>query len=148
MEHEELRKIIKEVIIESRIFEEAPDNTEIFDEERIVNDEAKNHTKLKKPFIGSHIFAEWLGNQVYAVISYNRNNPIFIWKNGKWYENKDNYIYNNEPTNSEEHKKNSRPTINTFLKTSTEMKSMLEDAMREAGIKELSHTEVFPGTKN
>ena len=150
---EEAKKKIADYINKIKEYYNNPESiseeTEMIDEERLTLDLVRDEVKNKKNLVSSHLFAEWIGEQLYIVVSYNRKNTIFIWKDGKWYENKDSYFYNgDEVENSKKHKKASRPTFDTHLKTAKEMQEMVEDAMKKAGIKELSHSEVFPGTKN
>ena len=56
------------------------------------NQKARNLVQDRKPFKGSHTFAEWQGT-VYAVYSYGRHFPLFAFDSieKRWYENGDRY---------------------------------------------------------
>ena len=122
----------------------------LMDEERIPNDEAKEFVRNKENFIGSHIFGEKIGED-YVVCSYNEDFPIFIFDSTKkrWYQNTDNYVYDGEIIdNTEEHKEELKPTVDTHSLSLEKMLAKLHSMMSRAGIEHLSHTSVEPGTKN
>lgn len=54
-----------------------------------ANYTAKDLVKARIPFEGSNTKGEWINN-VYVVSSYNWY-PIFVYKDGKWYENSNRY---------------------------------------------------------
>ena len=54
-----------------------------------ANYTAKDLVKAKIPFKGSNTSGEWIGN-VYVVSSYGWY-PIFVYKEGRWYENTNRY---------------------------------------------------------
>lgn len=119
-------------------------------EERIPNEEARKFVEDKENFIGSHIFGERVEN-FYVVCSYNESFPLFIFDNKEkiWYENNDKYIFEGEPVEqTEEHRIQLKPTVNTHLKSLEWMLDKLNSIKKKAGISELSHTSVQPGTKN
>ena len=56
---------------------------------KTANYTARDLVKAKIPFQGSNTSAEWVGN-VYVVSSYGWY-PIFVYKNGRWFENSKRY---------------------------------------------------------
>lgn len=149
-----LRKLIQNIIQEryNQIFDEA---AAMIDEERLTIPETVAKIKKRENCISSHLFGEGfrMGGSLqglydfYVVVSYEV--PIYIWKNGKWYENKDNYIYNDkEVENYIIHRDAVRPTENTIKLSMEEMKHMLHNAMKNAGMTELKHSLSHPGLKN
>jgi len=122
----------------------------LIDEERITNDEAKKHVAKKENFVGSHIFGEKLGEN-YVVCSYGEQFPLFIYdaKENKWYENKDQYVFNGEVVEqTEEHRNLLKPTVDMHTESLEAMIQKLNNIKKRAGIEELNHTSVEPGTKN
>lgn len=59
--------------------------------DRIANKDARVYVQSGDPFIGSNTFAEWVnsggGASRYVVYSYGDHWPLFIFEEGKWYEN-------------------------------------------------------------
>ena len=149
-----LRSLIKETLSSSRLFEEIQiqSNNDELEEERIVNPEAKNFVKKKKNFIGSHIFGEDLGNlgKMYVAYSYGEHFPVYLYSNGKWYHNYDEYIKDdgsvNDATNT--HKKDMQPKKGTIGISTKQMQSLINNFKAKNGIKQIEHTSVEPGEKN
>lgn len=142
-----IRKVIRKHLFESINMGEA-----MIDEERITNDEAKEHVKNKENFVGSHIFGEKIGDD-YVVCSYGKQFPLFIFStddgDGKWYENGDEYLFNGEPIEqTSEHRDMMRPSVKMYTQPLNWMTDKLHSMMKKAGISELSHTSVEPGEKN
>ncbi len=54
---------------------------------RTANINASQYVDSKTPFKGSNTFAEY-ENGVYMVYSYGYHFPIYAYKNGKWFSNK------------------------------------------------------------
>jgi len=136
--------------IRKHLFECMMDELSMLDEERISNDDARDFVSKKENFIGSHIFADNV-NGDYIVCSYGEQFPIFIYDQSKdrWYENGDKYYFEGqEIEQTAEHKELLRPTIDTRTKSLNWMIGKLKSIKDKAGIAELSHTSVEPGTKN
>ena len=57
---------------------------------RTSNINASKYVSCKIPFKGSNTFAEYT-NGVYMVYSYGYHFPIYAYKNGKWFGNKNKY---------------------------------------------------------
>jgi hypothetical protein len=136
--------------IRKHLFECMMDELSMLDEERISNDSAKEFVQNKENFIGSHIFGDNV-NGNYIVCSYGEQFPIFIYDKDTdvWYENGDTYYFQgDEIEQTSEHKNLLRPTIDTRTQSLNWMLNKLDSIKKEAGIAELSHTSVEPGTKN
>ena len=60
---------------------------------RVANKSARLHVQNLKPFQGSNTFAKWKRYPLerYVVYSYGDHWPLFIYEDGKWYENADKY---------------------------------------------------------
>jgi len=62
---------------------------------RVSNREAHAYVERHEPFKGSNTWAEWAHNRDgvsrYVVYSYGEHWPLFIYEEGKWYENADKY---------------------------------------------------------
>lgn len=76
--------------------------------QRIANQKAHEHVSRREPFKGSNLYAEYrtvkqdsfreaireaLGEplEVYAVFSYGEHFPIYAFRAGQWFRNKDKY---------------------------------------------------------
>jgi len=57
---------------------------------RIANKNGSDYTTWRHEFTGSNTFAEW-NEGIYAVYSYGRHFPLFVWNGSKWFENSDKY---------------------------------------------------------
>jgi len=73
------------------------------------NKNARELTQARKPFKGSHTFAEWQGT-MYAVYSYGYHFPLFVFDSigKKWFENADGYS-----RSTARHRSQLRPTTET-----------------------------------
>ena len=57
---------------------------------RCANNQARTYVNSRTPFTGSNLFSEEYP-QGYVVFSYGRHHPLFIFRDGLWYENSDKY---------------------------------------------------------
>ena len=57
---------------------------------KVANSKARGAVQTLSPFTGSHTFGEWNGS-AYVVCSYGYHFPLFVFKDGAWYENSDKY---------------------------------------------------------
>ena len=89
MDYKGLRKFIRKVILEARVFDEYDED--LMDEERIANSDSQEYVKNRQNFIGSHIYGEDIGGlgKMYAAYSYGVQYPAYVWYKGKWYHNTD-----------------------------------------------------------
>lgn len=55
-----------------------------------ANKNANNYVNKCESFKGNNTFGEW-ANNVYKVYSYGYHFPLYAFKNGRWYKNKDKY---------------------------------------------------------
>lgn len=59
---------------------------------RVANSDARRCVQNLEEFKGSNTYAEWLlFPERYVVYSYGDHWPLFIYEDGKWYENADKY---------------------------------------------------------
>lgn len=61
---------------------------------RVANADARRCVQNHEEFIGSNTYAEWRGHMLphrYVVYSYGEHWPLFVYEDGKWYENADKY---------------------------------------------------------
>lgn len=61
---------------------------------RVANADARRYVQNREEFKGSNTCAEWRGHILpnrYVVYSYGEHWPLFIYQDGKWYENADKY---------------------------------------------------------
>lgn len=63
--------------------------------ERVANSDARRYVQNLKEFKGSNTYSMWVhdryGGSRYLVYSYGEHWPLFIYEDGKWYENADKY---------------------------------------------------------
>ena len=57
---------------------------------KISNAKARPAVQTLSPFTGNNTFGEWSGS-AYTVFSYGHHFPLFVFKDGIWYENSDKY---------------------------------------------------------
>ena len=82
---------------------------------RIANKNSRIHTTNKESFEGSNLYAKDV-KKCYVVFSYGLHFPLYIFKEGNWYENESNYSIT-----TSKHKFQSRPNIDKlFILSSTE----------------------------
>lgn len=63
---------------------------ELDEAQRVANIRASEYTTRKEEFRGNNTFGEWKGD-TYVVYSYGYHFPMYVYKNGQWYENSDKY---------------------------------------------------------
>ena len=139
------KKLIQEMI--RSVF-----NEENLDEERIANSDARDYVEKKENFLGTHIFAEKLGEDSYVVCSYVQDFPIFIYDGdkNKWYQNGDDFKNPETGEVIEQTKKHievCRPNVKMHTRSNKQMLAILKNLMEKNGIEELSHSDVLPGDK-
>lgn len=122
------------------------------DEERIANSDSKDYVTRRENFIGSHIYGEDLGEkgEMYVAYSYGVQYPAFVYYDGEWYHNTDDYLNDDGTVNefTKIHMDEMRPTIYTHGLSSYHLKNMISKFMKKHKIDGLTHTSVEPGQKN
>lgn len=73
----------------------------------------------RKPFKASNIFAEMRGS-TYVVYSYDYHWPLYVNKDGVWYETNAKYS-----RSTAKHWSQARPTFNTILTTIDDIKKLI-----------------------
>lgn len=65
---------------------------------KTTNRYASDYVRNQKPFTNSNnqLYGEWVTPDTYAVFSYGPHWPLYIWRNGVWFENEDRYSVNGD----------------------------------------------------
>lgn len=123
----------------------------ILKEERIRNKDASEYVRNRKNFLGSHVYGEDLGGlgKMYVAYSYGEQHPLFVWNNGSWYHNQDEYILPDGSVNTwtKKHFKDLKPHDHTQGRPLSSLKKMINDFKEEHNIESTSHTDLEPGQK-
>ncbi len=82
---------------------------------KVSNKKARVEVENKMEFMGSNTFARNNELGVYKVYSYGKHFPIYAFKNGQWYFNKDKYSQT-----TSKHQSQLRPSVSTYIEVSTE----------------------------
>jgi hypothetical protein len=75
----------------------------------------------RREFVGSNLFAVY-NNGKYVVYSYGDHFPLFVYHNGKWYENSDRYS-----VSTSKHRTQSHPHCDTLPLNTSQMKELIRD---------------------
>ncbi len=154
--NEKLREIVRELVQE--FFEQPeiePTKAErlkeaTLEEERITNTEARNKVQDRENFVGSHTFGEDIGDlgKMYVAFSYGKDHPLYMYKDGSWYQNNEDYVNDDGSVNvwTKKHLIDLKPGKVTSV-TKEWMKKELNKFMKSNNIKDLSHSDVDPGEK-
>lgn len=86
---------------------------------KIPNYKAREYVQNRQPFTGSNTFGECVGN-AYVVYSYGHHWPMFIYVDGKWYENA-----NKRSVTTSRHQTQLRP-YDTNLISDNELRDMIK----------------------
>ena len=86
---------------------------------KVSNKNARRYVEQQKVFTGSNCFSEQRG-RMYVVFSYGHHWPMFIFREGKWYENGSKYSV----TTSKQHSQ-LRPSAEMEVLSHQEMLRML-----------------------
>lgn len=139
-----LKRIIQEVIEE--VLEESN-----ISEERIANEDAVEYVKSRENFVGSHTYGEDIGDlgKMYVAYSYGEQHPLFLWYDGKWYHNTDDYILPDGSVNTwtKKHFEQLKPTQDTIGRTKSWLKKKIVDFKKKYGVGDNDHTDLEPGEK-
>lgn len=79
------------------------------------NKNAAQYVKSRSPFTGNNTFGNWWHDS-YVVYSYGDHYPLYVYKNGSWFENETKYS-----TTTSKHKTQLRPTFETYKRTTQEL---------------------------
>ena len=86
---------------------------------KVSNKNASSYTQQRREFVGSNTYAE-IKNGCYVVYSYGKHFPMYIHKDGEWFENEDKYSQT-----TSKHKSQLRPTNETTLLSTEKMKELI-----------------------
>lgn len=87
---------------------------------RIANRDALLQVQNRIPFKGNNMYAEQRGDK-YVVFSYGEHFPMFIYDNGTWFENLDNYS-----VTTSKHRSQAYPLCDTTRINTQAMKTILQ----------------------
>lgn len=159
-EAKNIRSYIKNVlekIMEQHSFESIeqefllPEVEAILDEERITNKEAAEDVRNKSNFVGSHTYGEDLGElgDMYVAYSYGEEHPLYVYYDGTWYHNYEDYIKPDGEINkwTRKHLNDLRPNSETQGRPTSFLKKIIKKFKDTHNLGDNSHTDVPPGEK-
>ena len=97
---------------------------------KISNKNSSQYVEDKTPFKGSNLTADW-ENGSFVVRSY-KHYPIFVFKSGKWYENKNRYSVT---TAKQMTQCGWRIRQNATLKTTEELREIIRDGKEDDSLR-------------
>jgi len=151
--NEKIREIVREMI--KNHFEGTEEDTkqieeDTIEEERITNVDARSKVQDKENFVGSHTFGEDIGGlgKMYVAFSYGKDHPLYLFKDGEWYHNTDDFVNPDGSVNvwTKKHLMDLKPGKSSGMPKEW-MKKELNKFMKNNGVQELSHDDVDPGEK-
>ena len=86
---------------------------------KVSNQRCRGFVQDRKEFIGNNLFAVYQNNK-YVVYSYGTHFPLFVYHNGKWYENCDRYSVTTSKQKTQSH-----PLCRTFQLNTQELKDLI-----------------------
>ena len=87
----------------------------------VSNSNARKLVIDRVGFKGSHTFAEWKNGLIYFVYSYGYHFPMYAYKAGQWYANRDKYS-----VSTSRHQSQLNPLVDNVIELSTaEMKALV-----------------------
>ena len=87
---------------------------------KVSNIKCRSKVQNLESFQGSNLYGQRGGGDFYVVYSYGEHWPLFVHKNGTWYENSEKYS-----VTTSKHRSQSHPGVETVLKTMSELKKMI-----------------------
>ena len=87
---------------------------------KVSNMKCRGWVQDRLCFNGSNLYGQIVRDK-YVVYSYGEHFPLFVYHNGKWYENSDNYS-----VTTSKHRTQSHPHTDTIKLTTTELKDMIQ----------------------
>lgn len=96
---------------------------------RVANKYARAMVQNLEPFTGSNTYAvKFIATDMseprYVVYSYGRHWPLFIYENGKWYENADKYSVSTSKQHGQLH-----PLCETEKRSGEDMRAIAENGV-------------------
>jgi len=86
---------------------------------KVSNNNCRRYVKQMIPFKGSNLYAE-MNKCIYTVYSYGRHFPLFVCKDGVWYENNEKYS-----VTTSKHRSQSHPHFTTVMKNTQELLDLI-----------------------
>lgn len=92
---------------------------------KTTNQQASNYVRKWEPFTNSNnqLYGEWVTRGCYAVFSYGAHWPLYIWRNGVWFENEDKYS-----VTTTRHSTYAHPRTETKKRTCLQMLNIIRGA--------------------
>ena len=92
---------------------------------KVANNAARAYVQNLTPFKGSNTFGEWVdgsrGDSRFVVYSYGKHWPLFVWQDGKWYENAGKYSVSTSKQHGQLH-----PHTDTEKHSAEDMRTIAE----------------------
>lgn len=128
-----------------------PEMEAILDEERITNKEAAADVNNRNNFVGSHTYGEDLGDLglMYVAYSYGEEHPLYVYYDGTWYHNYEDYIKPDGEINkwTKKHLEDLRPNSETQGRPTSFLKKIIKKFKESHKLGDNSHTDIPPGEK-
>lgn len=144
-----IRNIIRTILegcYQENVYEEG-----IIDEERITNKDAAEKVQNRENFVGSHTYGEDLGGlgKMYVAYSYGEQHPLYVWDDGTWYHNYDDYVLPNGKPNiwTKRHLNDLRPNAETQGRPNSVLQKMISNFKKANKVGDNNHTDLEPGEK-
>jgi hypothetical protein len=145
----EIRKVIREMV--EKTIENKHVNEVELDEERITNVEAADKVKNRENFVGSHTYGEDLGGLglMYVAYSYGEQHPLYMYYNGSWYHNMEDYLLDDGEPNiwTKKHLRDLAPNGETKPRSLLWMQKTINNFKKKYKLGDNNHTDLEPGEK-
>tara|TARA_Y100000401_G_scaffold48336_1_gene37561 strand:- start:427 stop:723 length:297 start_codon:yes stop_codon:yes gene_type:complete len=89
---------------------------------RTSNSKCGEYVENKVEFKANNIFAESNGVSMYCVFSYGYHFPMYVYLNGRWFENSDKYSVSTSKQQTQ-----ARPSYKMQYKTTAELLNMIRE---------------------
>lgn len=123
----------------------------VIDEERITNKDAASKVSNRENFVASHTYGEDLGGlgKMYVAYSYGEQHPLYLYDDGTWYHNYDDYVLPNGKPNvwTKRHLNDLRPNAETQGRPTSVLQKMISSFKEKYKIGDNNHTDLEPGEK-
>ncbi len=147
-----LRKIIREMLEKAEQKFVANDLEEAqIEEERISNTDAATKVTNRENFVGSHTYGEDIGDlgKLYVAYSYGEQHPLYVWYNGRWFYNNQEYKLPDGESNvwTQKHLEDLKPDAPLQARPNAFLKKLIKKFKKKHGLGDNSHSELEPGEK-
>ena len=87
---------------------------------RTSNKNCRSLVERKVEFVANNIFSTW-EKATYVVYSYGKHFPMYVYKDGNFYENSDKYS-----VSTSKHQTQARPSFETLKRNTEELKNLIK----------------------